>query len=154
MAQEKIFRLQSDQQDKYTSHTEMTKRQVVAHALSDAIKAIELPLEINIRAYQVKLERLIKTDDYANPKRGFNHTTHINGIINREEMWSEFENLFHLLDHGELDFIAMQTIKIFYRLNDETTDQKQYDKVRLNVAKLLDCYDLLEILDELKKRNL
>ena len=42
MAQEKIFRLQSAQQDKYTSHTEMTKRQVVAHALSDAIKAIEL----------------------------------------------------------------------------------------------------------------
>lgn len=146
--------LETNQHDKYTSGTIAGKRQMVAKALAKAIRNIELPFEINVKAYQVKLDTLVNTDDYSNPKRGFNHTTHINGIQDRDAIWSEFEYLFHLLENGDLNDVAMQTVKIFYRLDNEVTDQKQYNKIRDNVAQLLDLYGWIEIMQELPKRNL
>lgn len=140
----------------YDRSLPIIKRKMLGEALYKAIQDLGKDTDINIliKAMQVKLETLILTDDYANPKRGWNHKTHINGLDDRQAIWNDFEYLFHLLDHGDFNDVAMQTIKIFYRLDAEVTDQQHYKQIRKHVAKLLDYCEWIEVMDHLKERNL
>ena len=142
--------------DNYTSTRKTYDREIVAKALYSAIQDLskQIPVEISIKAMQVKLETLILTDDYESRTRRFGHKVHVNGLEDRKGIWENFEWLFHLLDHGDFNDIAMQTIKIFYRLDAEVTDQQHYKQVRKHVAKLLEYSDWLEVMDHLKERNL
>jgi len=130
------------------------KKRIIAHALADAISNIELPFEINCKAYQVKLEGLITGDTYANPKAsgriGVGNWINIIPKNRRTEIWKQFEELFELLDKDAgLYDLENQTLHIFDLLTDEMIDQKQYLMIRQTVAKLLDLYHWIEIMSTL-----
>ena len=58
---------ESNQYDNLLNSANSNKRRLIAHALADAINNIELPFDINRKAYQVKLDGMINGDTYANP---------------------------------------------------------------------------------------
>ena len=130
------------------------KKRIIAHALADAISNIELPFEINCKAYQVKLDGLINGDTYSNPKAsgriGSGKWINVIPKNRRSEIWKQFEYLFELLDKDAgLYDLENQTLHVFDLLTDEMIDPKQYLTIRSTVMKLLDLYNWIEIMSTL-----
>ena len=145
---------EGNQYDNVLNNANSNKRRLIAHALADAINNIELPFDINRKAYQVKLDGMINGDTYANPKASgrIGNGKWINVIPEnrRSEIWRQFEELFELLDKDAgLYDLENQTLHIFDLLTDEMIDQKQYLSIRQTVAKLLDLYHWIEIMSTL-----
>ena len=143
-----------NQHDDWLNNTNSTKQKMIAYALADAISNIELPFEINCKAYQVKLNGLINGDTYANPKASgrIGNGKWINVIPEnrRSEIWKQFEYLFELLDKDAgLDDLENQTLHVFDLLTDEMIDPKQYLTIRQTVMKLFDLYNWIEIMSTL-----
>ena len=145
---------EGNQYDNVLNNASSNKRRLIAHALADAINNIELPFDINRKAYQVKLDGMINGDTYANPKASgrIGNGKWINVIPEnrRSEIWKEFEYLFELLDKDAgLHDLENQTLHIFDLLTDEMLNHNHYLTVRQTVAKLLDLYHWIEIMSTL-----
>ena len=128
--------------------------ETITDALGKAIRQIELPFDINVKAYQVKLEGMINGDTYqagsASGRVGSATWTNVLTKNQRKTIWSDFERLFYLLenDAGLYD-LQNQTIHIFDQLKESNLEHRHYLKTREQVAKLLDLYNWIEIMSTL-----
>ena len=77
--------------------------ETITDALGKAIRQIELPFDINVKAYQVKLEGMINGDTYqavsASGRVGSATWTNVLTKNQRKTIWSDFERLFYLLEN-------------------------------------------------------
>ena len=133
------------------------KREAILEGLAEGLRRIELPFDISLKAYTVKLDGLINGDTYENSNarrstRISAKQSWVNRIQNREFIWSMFESLIGFLESEQPDFtIKIQLNYIFNELLSSDVEWNHYQNVKEYTMQLLDLFDRVRAFPNLKE---
>ena len=131
-------------------------REILKQALWSAISNIEIPFDISVKAYQVKLDGMVNGDTYqggkASNRIGSATWTNILSKTERHEIWAMFVLLFEdLKNDAGLYQLEESTFRIFDALKELGIDHDQYMSIRNQTTKLLDLYGWIEVMATLRE---
>ena len=137
-------------------------------ALSSAISNLEVDPEISRKAYQMRLENIITTDEYnpetrtlksARPRNRVTNDQWVNLIPNhcKPSIMMIIDDIFEMLESENSSDdtwgkpIQSRIIELFINLRQFDLDYEHFNKIRHYILKTLDSYDQIDLMTKVSK---